>query len=785
VSLLRLRIDPDLEHLLPPGDPTYRLTQHLQGDSPPNHVLFVILRGDDAAALDETIPGVADALRGSSHVLRVAATRQEFAGPRVDWVLQSPLHFVPEATLERLEARLTGPGRQAELETLQRRMAEDPLAGKATALADPLGLRWIFDEASDRLKDRFPARLRDGTPHLIVDRPALAFLKAVGREGSANTPFSHRLLDDVRSRLATATAGKNVQVELAGSYVSAVTQEAALKRDMIVETLMSTVAVLLYVWWFARSLMAAHLVFVPVMLAIGGSLAFGGELFGPLTPIVVSSAAILIAQGIDFPVHLFCRYRAERAVKDREGALHAAQVTMARPFAGIAVTTLAAFLSLLVCRFPGYRQFGIVLAVGIVLCLVAALVLFPVLLLFVDHRVKPAAERTPWVVRGADLVLRSRGRTALAVLLGILGLVSWIWVFREGVGIDLDLRNAMAPGDPGYAALQRLEGDLGASMIPVYAVLPPDRTPEMLRAATPALKSKKAVAAVDGAQELYPSAESRARVELFRQRTAGWIEGTLADLARLGFRPEPFRKGLQEMEARFAAPPPGPADLRKPQFDALRRSVEYPIDGVVHPLLVLIPTRAIWTEAGRREFDQSVADVLGAEVRLYSYFHLPDHYSTLLTSDAKRVSLLTAAAIALLTLLSVGHVRDGLIALAPVVLATGLTLATVVLIDGKINLINMAAIPIILAVGVDGGIHFMVRFRESQSRDPAETIREVGPGIWGSAATTILGFGSIAYSVTPGMASMGYLVVIGTVTSLVTSLFFLPGILKRRGAETK
>ena len=60
------------------------------------------------------------------------------------------------------------------------------------------------------------------------------------------------------------------------------------------------------------------------------------------------------------------------------------------------------------------------------------------------------------------------------------------------------------------------------------------------------------------------------------------------------------------------------------------------------------------------------------------------------------------------------------------------------------------------------------------------TIREVGPGIWGSAATTLLGFGSIASSWTPGMASLGYLVVVGTVTSVLASLFLLPGILKRR-----
>jgi len=780
LGLLRLRIDPDLEHLLPAGDPTLRLTRHLQGDSPPTKTLFIILRGDDASSLEEATAAAAEALRGDPLLARVSATRQEFAGPRVDWVLRSPLHFVDEPTLERLETRLAPEGRRAELETLSRRIAEDPLAGKATALADPLGLRWIFDEASERLSRRFPAPLRGGTPYLVVERPAVAFIKAVGRESSARTPFAHELLDDVRARLERATAGKNVRIAMAGSYVSAVTQEKALRRDMIVETAMSTIAVLLYVWWFSRSLFAAHLVFIPVGLAIAGSLALGGALFGPLTPIVVSAAAILIAQGIDFPVHYFVRYRDERLKREREDALHAAQVSMARPFIGIAATTLAAFVSLMICRFPGFRQFGFVLSVGIVLCLIAALGLFPVLLLFVDRRVRPVTERVPWIVRGAEAFLRTRARLPLAILLALLGLASWIWVSREGVRIDLDLRNAMAPGDPGRAELEALEKDLDASLIPVYALVDASRGLDELRRSAERLRESRQVASVDGPQGLVPSAEITSRVRLFRERTKGWVDATLADLERLGFRPAPFRKGLEDMEARFAASPPDAAELNKPEFAALRQSVDYDVDGRRYHILTLIAPRSLWDDAARRTFDGQIRAQLGADVQFFSAFHLPDHYSEVLNSDLKRVCLVTAAGIVLLTLLSVGRLGDGLIALAPVVLATGITLMVVVLMGGKINVINMAAIPIILAVGVDGGIHFMVRFRESQTRNPAEIIREVGPGIWGSAATTILGFGSIAYSYTPGMASMGYLVVIGTVTSVLASLFFLPGILRGR-----
>lgn len=778
-SLVRLRIDPNVEHLLPVDDPTLRLTRSLQGDTPTTRVLYVILRPEPGRPLEDAVPAAEAALKASPHVVKVTATRNDFAGARVDWVKQSVLHFVPEETLARLQERLTT-GRAAELEGLQRRMAEDPLGGKALALADPLGLRWIFDEAADRVSSRFPAKLRSGTPYLIVEKPSVAFLRATGRDEAPNTGFSKALIADARERLDKALAGMGVHAEFAGSYVSAVTQEAALRRDMIVETVFSTFAVLFYVWWFARSFLAAHLVFIPVILATAGSLALGGEFFGPMTPIVVSAAAILIAQGIDFPVHFFTQFRTQRATKGCVEALHAAQRVMTRPFMGIAATTLVAFLSLLVSRFPGFRQFGFVLGAGIVLCLIAALALFPLLLIPVDRRIKPASERMPWIVRLADAVLRTRWRVPIAWLLVVVGAASWAWTAKEGVRMDLDLRNAMAPGDPGRAAMEALEKDLGAALIPVYALVDADVPIDVLRARVESVRGSGVLAAADGPADLFPTAAARERVAKFRLATKDWLPSTLADLARLGFKPEPFRKGLEEMERLFASPAPELGALDRPEFAAIKRAVRYETGGHAYHVVTLFSSASIWRPEGREVFDRGARAGLGDKAEFYSPFHLPDHYSDVLNADLRKVVLITAAGILLLTLMAVGNLRDGLLALAPVVLATGMTLALAVLLGGTINVINMAAIPIILAVGVDGGIHFMVRFRESESGDPAETIRDVGPGIWGSAATTLLGFGSIASSVTPGMATMGYLVVAGTVTSVLASLFLLPGLVRRR-----
>jgi predicted exporter len=346
--------------------------------------------------------------------------------------------------------------------------------------------------------------------------------------------------------------------------------------------------------------------------------------------------------------------------------------------------------------------------------------------------------------------------------------------------MDLDLRNAMAPGDPGRAAMERLEGEIGAALIPVYGLVDASMPIEELRSRAASLRESGKVAAVDGVHDLVPSPEAVARVAAFRARTKGWREGTLAQLASLGFRVDPFRKGLEEMEAVFAAPAPVEEDLERPDFASLRNGLRYEDRAGRSRVVLMFSSRSIWRPEGRADFDRAVRSGMGEGIRLFSPFHLPDHYSEVLNGDLRKVVLITSIAIVILTLASVGGVRDGLLALAPVILATGMTLGMAVLLGGTINVINMAAIPIILAVGVDGGIHFMVRFRESGARDPAATIREVGPGIWGSAATTLLGFGSIASSVTPGMASLGYLVVVGTATSVFASLFLLPGLLRCR-----
>ncbi|HVR84050.1 MAG TPA: hypothetical protein VMU54_07050, partial [Planctomycetota bacterium] len=126
-----------------------------------------------------------------------------------------------------------------------------------------------------------------------------------------------------------------------------------------------------------------------------------------------------------------------------------------------------------------------------------------------------------------------------------------------------------------------------------------------------------------------------------------------------------------------------------------------------------------------------------------------------------------------------GRVLDGLLALVPVLTATGITVALFSLLGGTVKSMNLAAIPILMGIGVDGAIYFVSCLRARAWKDPAGAIEDMGRGYWGATATTILGFGSIATSSTPGLAFLGILVIVGMTTCFIATLYMLPGLIRR------
>ena len=111
------------------------------------------------------------------------------------------------------------------------------------------------------------------------------------------------------------------------------------------------------------------------------------------------------------------------------------------------------------------------------------------------------------------------------------------------------------------------------------------------------------------------------------------------------------------------------------------------------------------------------------------------------------------------------------------------TIATGVLIDMPFNMANVLAIPLVIGLGVDNGIHMVRRFREEGSLFGALG-SSLPRAIALSGLTTLGAFGALSFSAHRGMSSMGILLSFAILYLLASTLLVLPALLAWRYRAT-
>src|SRR5204862_6313666 len=135
-------------------------------------------------------------------------------------------------------------------------------------------------------------------------------------------------------------------------------------------------------------------------------------------------------------------------------------------------------------------------------------------------------------------------------------------------------------------------------------------------------------------------------------------------------------------------------------------------------------------------------------------------------------------AMVLVLLLDSRNVKHTLVALSPLALGMGMALGIMVLFGVALNPANMIAFPLILGVGIDNGVHVLHDYF-SRRRDRHYLLgSSTGRGIMVAALTTILGFGTLMLSHHRGLASLGLCLTLGVTCCMLTSLIFLPALLR-------
>jgi hypothetical protein len=105
-----------------------------------------------------------------------------------------------------------------------------------------------------------------------------------------------------------------------------------------------------------------------------------------------------------------------------------------------------------------------------------------------------------------------------------------------------------------------------------------------------------------------------------------------------------------------------------------------------------------------------------------------------------------------------------------------LGLGALPLVGIKLNFFNVVAIPAILGMAVDNGVHYYHRWREL-GRDAAAVQGELFGAVSVCTIANLMGYFGLVFTRHPGLRSIGHVATVGMVCLWATSLILMPGLL--------
>jgi predicted RND superfamily exporter protein len=135
-------------------------------------------------------------------------------------------------------------------------------------------------------------------------------------------------------------------------------------------------------------------------------------------------------------------------------------------------------------------------------------------------------------------------------------------------------------------------------------------------------------------------------------------------------------------------------------------------------------------------------------------------------------------AIAVLLLFIRRSIIDTLLVMAPLVLAGLFTMASTVFTGTPINFANIIALPLLMGLGVDNGIHMVEKLHHSLAEDQNIYQSSTARGMFYGALTTISSFVGLAFSPHQGISSMGLVITIGIFWIMTCTFVVLPALSK-------
>lgn len=715
------KVDSNLLNLLPDDEPAVAAIKRINDEEGGLNLLTLAWKADDPAQLDPFLDDLQARFEAWPEV--------EFAIHEVDpkLALQIGLLQLDPAELETLTIRLQGAlalGPATNPFLVQKLMDMGPLTEK------------IGKTANNPLIGH-----KDGTAKLLV-RP----------RGSASDPaFTVPFMKKVEALLEEVQPeSKGLHLTwMGGAYRHTVEDVSGIQWDLFWTTFVTAALILTVLMVFFRRLASVATMIPPLLVANAINLALVAVFLGALNTYTAFGTAILFGLGIDFAVHLIGRYREEResgiSVDD---AIIAAWRHAGPPCTTAALTSVGGFLALTIAEFKGFVQLGLLLAGGLILCLICTAVLLPILIRRFDADAPPLLGTTG----GGPSTLRHFYHLAPATSAVLLAVTTGLGLYTlPRLDFQYDLSEMRRDG-MAWSELTEEERKLAReSYSPVVVTYRADSSFDPIADEAELRRRMDAgelphLSGVISLNRLLP-ADQAARNE----KIAGLVKQV--ESSNLRYLPPALVKPL--------------LPLRGLEVRPLTRD-DLPI-GVLHVLgarnegvgrMLLLPKGNMWDVREAQALSDEIASVLPSREVAGEYIGVARMF-LLALRDAPRVAVLALLVVAVLTLADLRRVHWTFAALGSLVAGLLWASGTLWLGGVKLSMINLTGLPILLGIGVDVVIHLSHRLRDEGPGGIGHALRTTGVAAMISTLTTIASFASLSLAGNRGIRSLGLIVVLG------------------------
>ena len=521
---------------------------------------------------------------------------------------------------------------------------------------------------------------------------------------------------------------------------------------------------------------------------------------------------LLIGLGVDYAIHFTGRYREELG----EGLSVKDSTKNTLSSVGIALTlatlaTIVGFLSNVVSPLPEFKDFGITVSFGILFALLLVMTFVPAIRSLLDKKAekKDSINREAFSSSGESVLNKVAGASSiiprklkLISIALLLGISSYGYVSFTNLDTVFNFTDFLPEDDPVVATLAVLTDEFGGGFGETTTVLLEGQdlaTPEIHNAIIDAINN---LATADN-------------VVVFGENVAN--ESVVASLGAM-LAPQDATPGAlpqaPDMNLISGLMSYGVQLMTGEGMDALKVSTTGDVDSLYKSLLTMDPATfggslylndegiftaqqiKITTSAGSEGSRQLTEDIysafaqvtdLGVDVAATNDSIVTNSVSDLIS--ASQFQSLIFAILSSMLFLIIYYWIDlrrpflGVVTIFPVIAIVMGTYLGMGLLEIPLNPVTATLTGIAIGIGVPFVIHVTNRFREALTKDSnpvsaiTSTLKTTGGSLFGSAFTTMAGFGILTTSTLKPFQQMGQVVLVSIGFALVASILILPTLL--------